>query len=75
VIANQRAVQKLQRELEVETDRRRRAQLAERIGTLMIKAAQPKPPPRVVRKPEPLPKSGWVPLGDLRRVLRSRRTK
>lgn len=67
-------IAQLTKELEAETDRRRRAQIAERIGTMMLREARPKPLPRVVRKPEPLPKSGWVPLGDLRRVLQSRRT-
>jgi len=63
-------IEQLTRELELETDRRRRAQLAERIGTLMIRAARPnKRQPHVVKQ-EPLPRSGWVPLADLRRVLR-----
>jgi hypothetical protein len=69
------SIEQLTRELELESNRRRRARLAEKVATMMIKDARPKPPPRVVRKPEPSPKSGWVPLGDLRRVLRSRRTK
>jgi hypothetical protein len=72
VIANQRAVQKLQRELEVETNRYRRAQLAERIGTLMLRAARTRL--RVMKpcKLEPPPRSEWRPLSDLRKVLQQR---
>ena len=64
-------VELLSKQLELETDRRRRAQLAERIGTALIRAAQPKKRP-VRAKParEPLPKSKWRPLSELRSLLR-----
>ena len=40
-------IEQLTRELELETERNRRARLAEKIATMMIKAARPKPPPCV----------------------------
>jgi hypothetical protein len=65
-------IEQLTAQLQAETDRRRRALLAECIGTLMIRAAKPKRPRAKPRKPEPPPPSKWRPLSDLRKVLNNK---
>jgi hypothetical protein len=67
-------ITQLMKQLELETDRHRKARLAEQIATMLIRAAKPKRPRAKPRKPEPPPpsRSKWRHLSDLRKILNGR---